>query len=109
MGRLRNPSAAYNYISIVKDRRLSGGDGALRLVERDQNFVVSRLFDQGRSALMAMADFHSDSHGLAQLVHRDQIDPMCAQSAGVEFLLLTNHHLAGVSLDLDHVERRASG
>ena len=58
---------------------------------------------------MAMADLHRDSHGLAQLFHRDEIDTMHPQGAGVEIFLLADHHLASVSLDLNHVERRTSG
>ena len=56
-----------------------------------------------------MADLYRDSHGLAQILDRDEIGPVYPKGAGVEFFLIADHHLASVSLDLNYVERRARG
>ena len=58
---------------------------------------------------MTMANLHADPLWLAQIVDRDQIHATGAQGSRVQILLVADHDLALVALDLDHVQRRAGG
>src|ERR1700746_649548 len=70
---LSDPAAANHDISIVEDRRLPGRDGALGLVELNEDFVVSASFDHGCGRFVTMANLHRHPHGLAQLLDRDEV------------------------------------
>src|SRR5579864_1941322 len=54
-----------------------------------------------------MTDLDGNSHRLDDVLHGNQVDTARKESAGVEFLIAADNHLPGVSLDLDHVERRS--
>src|SRR5437588_4866956 len=58
---------------------------------------------------MAMADLHRDSRPLTKIIHRNQIDLARPQGAGIQLLTRPDHHLPGITLDLDHIKWRARG
>src|SRR5450631_1954477 len=70
---LRDPAAADHNIAIVENRSLPRGDGALWLIEGDEDFVVPGPFDQSGRRLVAVSNFHSHAHRLPQIVNRDQV------------------------------------
>src|ERR1039458_9528944 len=104
---LRDPAAAHHDVSIVENSRLSRCDGALRLVEGDEDFVVPNSFNQGCRGLVAMANFHADAHRPEQVVDGDQVHAAGAKGARIEMLFPANDHLLVRAADLDDVERRA--
>src|SRR6185312_16641090 len=53
---LGNPSSAHHQVVLIEHDGLSGGDGALRIVEGDQRLAVGQGLDSGRRGLMAMAN-----------------------------------------------------
>ena len=44
---LSDPAAADNYVAIVEDGGLAGRDGALRLVEGDEDLAIAHPLHQG--------------------------------------------------------------
>jgi hypothetical protein len=73
-----DPAAADDNVSVVENRRLPWRDGALRLVEGNENFGVrwiaigwilrGDLFDHSRCRLVAMANLYADAHWIAQVI-----------------------------------------
>src|SRR5271157_1512336 len=82
-----DPTAADDDVTVVEDGGLAGGDGALRLVKGNSDFVRPGGFNNGWCRLMLVADLHGDPHGLAQLGHRNQVHPASAESARVKLLV----------------------
>src|SRR3954451_20882021 len=54
---------------------------------------------------MPMTNLYCNPHRLSQLRHRDQIDSVRPQRPRIEFRVLTDDNLPGVTLDLQHVQR----
>src|SRR6266404_9484097 len=110
-GRVFDPTAADDYVAIVENGSLAGGERALRLVKRNLDFVrpggFPCRFNNGRRGLMPVANLHCDSHRLAQLGRRNQVYPASAERARIKLRVLANHDLPRVILDLNHVQRRA--
>src|SRR6266478_6423594 len=110
-GSVFDPTAADDYVAIVENGSLAGGERALRLVKRNLDFVrpggFAGRFNDGRRGLMPVANLHCDPHGLAKLSRRNQVYPASAERARIKLLVLANHDLPRVILDLNHVERRA--
>src|SRR4029077_17953677 len=104
---LSNPAAAYHYISIVENCCLTWSNGALRLVEGDQDFVRGCALDRGRSGLVAVADLDRYPHRLGEVRDGNQIHALRAQSARIEMLVATHDDLLICPADLNHVERRS--
>src|SRR5205823_1633301 len=55
----RNPATAKDYILVIEDRGLAGRHCALRLIERNQHLVRTRLLNQRGSRLVAVTNFHA--------------------------------------------------
>ena len=108
-GAVFDPAAAYDNVSIVEDGALAGGDGALRVVEDDLDFVGAGRLDGCWGGLMFVADLDGHMHGLADFVGRDQVHATSGESFRKEIGIVADDHLATVILDLNYVERRASG
>src|SRR5664279_1794909 len=70
---LRDPAAADHNIAIVENRSLPRGDGALWLIEGDEDFVVPGPFNQSRRWLVAVTNFHGHAHRRVQVVDSDQV------------------------------------
>ena len=68
---LSDPAAADYNIAIVEYGCLTGGYGALRLVEGDKNLIVARDLNRCRGGLVAVANLDSDSHRRAEIVNGD--------------------------------------
>ena len=105
-GGLDDPTAAYDFVAIVEDGRLAGGDGALRSIKRRKNFVLARHFNDGPGWLVAVANLGLDAHGG---VERGDGNPV--QVAGAECLdgglrFAAYGDLVRRIVDLDDVERR---
>ena len=61
---LSDPAAADHDVTVVEDRGLAGRDGALGLVEGDEDCVLACPFDHRCSWLVAMANLYRNSHRL---------------------------------------------
>src|SRR5947209_12055146 len=107
LGRLRDPAAAEHDVAVVENGGLPGRDGALRIIEGYDDFVVRCLFDYGRRWLVTMANLHRDALRLAQIIHRNQVDPLGAQCTRVQMLVSTYNYPLVRAADLDDVERRS--
>src|ERR1700687_319945 len=107
--KLNDPATANHDITIVEHCRLSRSDGALRLVERNEDFVVRASFNHGRGGLVTMANLHGDSHGLAKVIHRDEVHAAGTQGARIKVLFPTDDDLLVCAAALNHSEGRASG
>ena len=64
-----DPTTADDDVAIVENCGLARGDGALRLIKGNSNFVrpggFTGRFNDGWRGLMLVADLHCDPHGLA--------------------------------------------
>ena len=88
-----NPAAAHDRVAVIKDSGLARGDGALRLVESDQDLIRTGGLDQGWSGLVPVADLDRDPHRFAQLGYGNQVDAVSPQGAGVELLVGADDYL----------------
>src|SRR5450755_2038201 len=104
-----DPAAAHHYITFVKHRGLARGNRALRFIKTRQNFVIPRPLNRSGSRLMAVPDLYRDPHRLVQIRHRDQVRSMRPQAARVKILLITDHNLPSISLNLQNVQWRTGG
>src|SRR3984957_20810683 len=58
---------------------------------------------------MAMSNLHGDAHGLAQIIHGDEVHAMRTQSTRIEMLISADNHLLICAINLNYVERRPGG
>ncbi len=58
---------------------------------------------------MPVTNLHGDSHGLAQIVHRNQVGAPRDQGLRIQILRVANDNLPLIALDLNYVERRTGG
>jgi hypothetical protein len=105
--RLSDPTPAYYDIAIVEHCGLAGSDGALRQLERNNDFIFTSFFDHGWSRFVTVANFYRDTHWLTEILDRDQIHTMGAQRARVKMLIAAYDNLLVSSVDLDYVKRRS--
>jgi hypothetical protein len=68
LGAVFDPATTYYCVSVVEDGALAGGDGALRFVEDDLDFVGAGRLDGCGGGLMLVADLDGHVHGLADFV-----------------------------------------
>lgn len=102
---LLNPAPSDDNIAIVKDGRLSRGNGTLRLVKCNQYFVSAGPFERSGRGLVTMADLHCYGHRFMKFVYCNKVDSVRSQILRVEILTGTNYHLPRITLDLKYVKR----
>src|SRR5580700_131063 len=98
---LRNPRAADDDVVVVENCGLAWGDGALRLIEGDEDFVVTDLLEHAWSGFMAVTNFHGDAQGGAYIVHRDQVHAAGAKRPRIKMFIAADDHLLVGSVNLN--------
>src|SRR5579864_9114388 len=106
---LSDPAAADHDLALIENRGLARSDGALRLIESDEDFVGAHTLHCGWRGLVPMANLHRHAHWLSQIVHRDQIHTPGAQRARIKVLISAHDNLLAGAADLDDVERGSCG
>lgn len=80
-----DPAAADYFVAVVEHGGLAGCDGALRVVERGDDFGGASWFERGRGRLVAMADLDLHAHGPGESGDADPVEAAGAQGASREF------------------------
>ena len=103
-----NHAPANQRILIVKHRRLSRRDRALRFIQRDDQFIrLRRRQDGGGRGGVAIADFDAASERLAQAFHCDQIDLLHGEARGEQVVIFADDDRVRVWPNFDDVTRAA--
>ena len=102
-GGLDDPTAAYDFITVVEDGRLAGGDGALRSIKRRKNFVLARHFNSGPGGLVAVADFDLYAHALGESGNADPIATARSQCPRGQFGVGAHCDTMAVGVDAEDV------
>src|ERR1022692_1522210 len=101
-----NPAAADHDVVNVENGSLPRSDRPLRFVKNHLHRIRPVRFNRCRSWLVLVPDLHRDLHRLAQLCRRNQGHLACAKGTRIKLLILADHDLPRVVLDLNHVKRR---
>src|ERR1019366_3831217 len=92
-----NPSAADYHVAIVENHGLSRGDGALRGVEGDEDFVVAGLLDNRRRGFVTMANLGVHANRLPKVFDGNPVHLLGAQGAREQFVSGSDHDLTLVA------------
>src|SRR6185369_5839478 len=99
------PAAANDFVAVIEDGRLAGSDGALRLVERGDDFAGDRRLKRSPGGLMAVTDLDFYAHGGGQLGNADPIELSRAQSRRGKFGVSANGDTVAGGINREHIER----
>ena len=76
---LINDTAADDGVAVIKDDRLSGGNGSLGGVKTYYDASVGDRLDRGWGGCMSITNFDLGANGRGRSVTRDPIDVTCRQ------------------------------
>jgi hypothetical protein len=98
--RSHDPSATDNLVTIVKDRRLPGCDGALWLVEYYSCSCVRQCMDRCRRRFVTVPNFYVSSYGFRWLIESNPVHALRDELARIEIVRFTDYDLVFRALDL---------